>query len=171
MNENELKEKAKKLLADIRIDIIDSDLQMITLLQDLQEKKIENSEIEILEKTINNIENYFYIKSKLYVIQDDVEYLKNIAEILRNQKVRANDGIFFGQPVFKIHTDAEEVFYFITREGAEKFLELNSTAFKKINLLKKNTSSPDKRNINLFEVIKNNNLELEKVIEIIKRNF
>lgn len=33
---------------------------------------------------------------------NDYEYLKKIAEILRNQKIRIEDNIICGQPVFKI---------------------------------------------------------------------
>ena len=117
-----------------------------------------------------------YLKDKDDVKVKDYEYLKNIAKMLRNQKVRIEDEEPFSSPIFKvsIEKDEDKNFTFITREGAKRYIDVNSTTLK--HLPQKddsidNEGKDEKRKINLFDVENNRNLEIERIIEIIKRNF
>lgn len=110
----------------------------------------------------------------MQIQEKDFEYLKNIAEILRNQRVRIEDSVAFESPVFKVsidENDSEKCLYFVTREGAEKYIESNSTLLKHLPEPKENVSSEERRKSTLFNIETNKNLEIERIIEIIKRNF
>ena len=137
----------------------------------IEQQDIEKSEIDIIEKTLNNIENYLFTKQKMQVEINDYEYLKNIAETLRNQKVRIEDNVILGQPVFRIMVGEEEIIYFITREGARKFIETHSTIFDKNIDNKDQENQVERRKDDLMEVTTNKNLEISKILEIIKRNY
>ena len=166
----ELKKRAKEILANIQIDTANNDLELITFLQEIKEGKIEETEFEILDKTLKNIEKYFYTKMQIEV--NDYEYLKKIAEILRTQKIRIEDNVICGQPVFKIllgESGEDEVYYFITRDEAKNFIETHSTMLKEKDIQIDNND--ERRKIDLMEVTINKNLELGKIIDIIKRNY
>lgn len=168
----ELKKRAKEILANIQIDTANNDLELITFLQEIKEGKIEETEFEILDKTLKNIEKYFYTKMKMQIEVNDYEYLKKIAEILRTQKIRIEDNVICGQPVFKIllgESGEDEVYYFITRDGAKNFIETHSTMLKEKDIQIDNND--ERRKIDLMEVTINKNLELVKIIDIIKRNY
>ncbi|HJJ18553.1 MAG TPA: hypothetical protein OIM61_04710 [Clostridiaceae bacterium] len=168
----ELKKRAKEILANIQIDIANNDLELITFLQEIKEGKIEETEFEILDKTLKNIEKYFYTKMKMQIEVNDYEYLKKIAEILRTQKIRIEDNVICGQPVFKIllgESGEDEVYYFITRDGAKNFIETHSTMLKEKDIQIDNDD--ERRKNDLMEVTINKNLELGKIIDIIKRNY
>ena len=99
-------------------------------------------------------------------------YLKKIAEILRTQKIRIEDNVICGQPVFKIllgESGEDEVYYFITRDEAKNFIETHSTMLKEKDIQIDNND--ERRKIDLMEVTINKNLELGKIIDIIKRNY
>ena len=145
---------------------------MITFLQEIKEGKIEETEFEILDKTLKNIEKYFYTKMKMQIEVNDYEYLKKIAEILRTQKIRIEDNVICGQPVFKIllgESGEDEVYYFITWDEAKNFIETHSTMLKEKDIQIDNND--ERRKIDLMEVTINKNLELGKIIDIIKRNY
>jgi predicted transcriptional regulator len=143
-------------------------------LQDIVNNQIKENEIETIEKTLEKIENYLFVKEKEWFQKIDFEYLKNIAEILRNQKVRIEDGVYVENPVFKVSVEGKDnyAFYFLTREGANKFIKSNETMINDIykeNI--KNTNEDERRSEQLFNIEKNKNLELQRLLEIIKRNF
>ena len=165
----ELKKKANEILANTQIDVANNDLKLITFLQEIKEGKIEETEFEILDKTLKNIEKYFYTKMKMQIEVNDYEYLKKIAEILRTQKIRIEDNVICGQPVFKILLDEDEVYYFITRDGAKNFIETHSTMLKEKDI--QIDDDDERRKSNLMQVSINKNLELGKIIDIIKRNY
>ena len=168
----ELKKRAKEILANIQIDTANNDLELITFLQEIKEGKIEETEFEILDKTLKNIEKYFYTKMKMQIEVNDYEYLKKIAEILRTQKIRIEDNVICGQPVFKIllgESGEDEVYYFITRDEAKNFIETHSTMLKEKDIQIDNND--ERKKIDLMEVTINKNLELGKIIDIIKRNY
>ena len=167
----ELKERAKHILSNTRIDVSVGDERLVSLLQEIEKKDITEEEIDLIEKTINNIENYFYTKAKMQIESNDYEYLKKIAEILRNQKIRIEDNVILGQPVFKVILGEEEVYYFITRDSAKKFIEAHPTAIKKLEDKANNVEANDRRKDDLMEITTNKNLEIGRIIDIIKRNY
>lgn len=95
-----IKESAKNILKNIQIDVSCGDTELITLLQKIEKENINNDEIDLLERTVKNIESYFETKRKMQIEVNDYEYLKKIAEILRTQKIRIEDNVICGQPVF-----------------------------------------------------------------------
>lgn len=167
----ELKEKVEKILKNVQIDTTVGETKLIEILQEIKEREIKDEEIDLIEKTITNIQNYFYAKQQMEVKVNDYEYLKNIAEILRNQKIRIEDNVVCGQPVFKVILGEDEVYYFITREGAKIFAETHSTQLKEVKKDRNNENSGERRKKDLTEVTINKNLEIGKIIEIIKRNY
>lgn len=60
----ELKRKTEEILKNIQIDISVGDTYEIDILQEIKEKEIEDDEIDLLERTVRNIENYFETKRK-----------------------------------------------------------------------------------------------------------
>ena len=88
-----LKKKANDILANLNISTITDEIKIITFIQELKEREIEDNEVEILEKTLNNIKIYLHTKKLMQIETDDYNYLKEIAEILRKQNVRINDGV------------------------------------------------------------------------------
>ncbi len=167
-----IKESAKNILKNIQIDVSCGDTELITLLQKIEKENINNDEIDLLERTVKNIESYFETKRKMQIEVNDYEYLKKIAEILRTQKIRIEDNVICGQPVFKIllgESGENEVYYFITRDGAKNFIETHSTMLKEKDI---QIDDDDKRRkSNLMQVSINKNLEFGKIIDIIKRNY
>lgn len=167
-----IKESAKNILKNIQIDVSCGDIELITLLQKIEKENINNDEIDLLERTVKNIESYFETKRKMQIEVNDYEYLKKIAEILRTQKIRIEDNVICGQPVFKIllgESGENEVYYFITRDGAKNFIETHSTMLKEKDI---QIDDDDKRRkSNLMQVSINKNLEFGKIIDIIKRNY
>lgn len=168
----ELKRKTEEIFKNIQIDISVGDTYEIDILQEIKEKEIEDDEIDLLERTVKNIESYFETKRKMQIEVNDYEYLKKIAEILRTQKIRIEDNVICGQPVFKIllgESGENEVYYFITRDGAKNFIETHSTMLKEKDI---QIDDDDKRRkSNLMQVSINKNLEFGKIIDIIKRNY
>ena len=165
----ELKRKTEEILKNIQIDISVGDTYEIDTLQEIKEKEIEDDEIDLLERTVKNIENYFETKRKMQIEVNDYEYLKKIAEILRTQKIRIEDNVICGQPVFKILLGEDEVYYFITRDGAKNFIETHSTMLKEKDI--QIDDDDERRKSNLMQVSINKNLEFGKIIDIIKRNY
>jgi len=143
------------------------------------------NEKEIIEKIINVLngeeecskEELEYLKTKLLEKQtarlrkEDMEFLTNLAEILRNQKVRLEDGVYLENPVYKVsaNDNGKTCYYFLTKVGADNFIEKNTTLAKRPEVINDNTD--ERRKLKTFTVEKNNNLELERLLEIIKRNF
>lgn len=167
-----IKERAKNILKNIQIDVSCGDTELITLLQKIEKENINNDEIDLLERTVRNIENYFETKRKMQIEVNDYEYLKKIAEILRTQKIRIEDNVICGQPVFKIllgESGENEVYYFITRDGAKNFIETHSTMLKEKDI--QIDDEDERRKSNLMQVSINKNLEFGKIIDIIKRNY
>lgn len=166
----ELRRKIEEILKNIQIDISIGDTYEIDTLQEIKEKEIRDDEIDLLERTVKNIENYFETKRKMQIEVNDYEYLKKIAEILRTQKIRIEDNVICGQPVFKILLGEDEVYYFITRDGAKNFIETHSTMFKEKDI-QIDDDDDERRKSNLMQVSINKNLEFGKIIDIIKRNY
>lgn len=167
-----IKESAKNILKNIQIDVSCGDTELITLLQKIEKENINNDEIDLLERTVKNIENYFETKRKMQIEVNDYEYLKKIAEILRTQKIRIEDNVICGQPVFKVllgESGENEVYYFITRDGAKNFIETHSTMPKEKDI--QIDDEDERRKSNLMQVSINKNLEFGKIIDIIKRNY
>lgn len=125
----------------------------------------------MLEITINNIENYFYVKRKMKIEVSDYNYLKEIAKVLRDQKVRIKDSVVYDEPVFEIKLGDGDVYYFITREGAKKFAETHLTMLERKKTDTENKDDEERRKNNLMDVTPNKNLEIGTIIEIIKRNY
>jgi len=172
-----LKNEATKLLGNYSFGIFVGDEKILKTLQEIIDNEIKEHEIEIHSKTLYNIENYLFTKSKFVIQNNDLEYLNNIANELRNQKVRINEQAPFSSPIFKVHIDEkdkEQNFSFITKEGAKKYIEYNSTMLKHLQHHENNTDEnidTDRRKKDLFDVENNKNLEMEHILEIIKRNF
>lgn len=172
---NNIKKKAQKVLGELQIKTSIGETKIINLLQDIIQDDIKDDEIDLLERTINNIESYFYTKSKMQVISKDYEHLRKIAEVLRKEEIRIEDDVILGQPAFKISLGKNEgeCGYFITRQVAKYFMEASPTLIEKVvnKTNKRDVNREDKNNNKLMKIITNENLEIKEIIEIIKRNY
>ena len=172
MNERikKIKEIAQNIINGVSIYTASGDSEYMQFLVDIEKKDINDNEIEIVERIVNNLGEYFKVKEKMLLIQDDYNYLKEIAQLLREQNVRVEDAITFGNPIFKIHTNNEEEF--VTRKGAEQYIEANSIKFDNLeSQIENNKDTQDRRKNNIYDVKTNNNLQIAKILDIIKRNF
>ena len=175
MNVEELKNKARELLGNIKVMTFIGEAEKIKFLTNIVENDISGEDINALNKKLDETSEYLTDKQTKLLKEKDFEFLKNIAEILRNQKVRIEDGVYLENPVFKVTIDDEkgkQTFYFLTKEGADKFIEANKTLAKDLHTEEVNVFEEDeRRKEKMFNVERNQNLELERLIEIIKRNF
>lgn len=175
MNVEELKNKTRKILGGTKFITLVGEKERVTFLMEIIEKEIVEDKVEELNEKLDEISKYLIEKQERMIKEKDFEYLKNLAEILRSQKVRIEDGVCLENPVFKVTIDEENgknSFYFLTKEGADKFIEYNSFMTKNLHTEKTdNSTEDDRRKEAIFNVEKNKNLELERLIEIIKRNF
>jgi len=172
-----LKDKAKTILGSVNFGIFLNEEDILKSLQRIIDEKIYDDELDILSRTLNNIDEYLIIKKKLILPKEDNEYLTRIAESLRNQKVRIEDQAPFSSPIFKIsidENDKEKNFSFITREGAARYIEYNKSLLKHLPIKDEKieySEGSDRRQNDYIHVEGNRNLEIERIIEIIKRNF
>ena len=112
--------------------------------------EILKDEKEILEK-LNEIEENTTNENKEY----NEKILIEIESELRKQEVRRTD--ISMPPLFVIKNSQGQEMFFITRKALNEYIECN----------KKSLSE----NKTIIEIPSNNSYELEKLIEIIKRNF
>lgn len=169
MNIEEVKNKAKNVFDRIRIETGKNDIEKQKILADIIEKEIREEDIEIILETISYIEKYFYVKKEFDIINEDAECLHNIAEKLRNQKVRVEEKNSFESPVFNITLNGYK-HDFLTRDGAKKYTEFNSKILTE-NQEVAIEENEERRKLRLFNVTSNKNPEIERIIDIIIRNF
>ena len=151
---SEIKEKANKILNDNKISMYANEKEIVEKLNKILYENIENEDYELLNKTLDNIDTYMKTKEKMELTKQDYNYLGSLAKALKEQTIRKTDGILY-IPLFKIkNIDGEET-YFLTRESAKKYIEMNN-----------NWVMSD-----IIEIEESDNTDLAKVIEIIKRNF
>lgn len=155
MNREEIREKAKKLLGNASIDVLSDDEKTIKILKDIINSN--NEDTKFNEETLKCIERYILAKQKMQTNEKNNEFMHNLAEELRSQKVRKDDDVLLNIPLFKITTkDNNKEYYFITRKNAQKFADANKKYIK---------------NSEVMQIEENKNLELEKLIKIIKEEF
>ena len=175
MNVEELKNKAREILGNTKVMTFIGEAERIKFLTNIVENDISGEDINALNEKLNETAEYLTDKQTKLLKEKDFEFLKNIAEILRNQRVRIEDGVCLENPVFKVTIDDEkgkQTFYFLTKEGADRFIEANKILAKDLHTEEVNSSAGDeRRKERIFNVERNQNLELERLIEIIKRNF
>lgn len=173
MNIEKLKNKTRKLLGETKFITLVGEHEKVNFLMEIIEKDIDETKIESLNEELEKISNYIREKQERILKEKDFEFLKNIAEILRNQQVRVGDGVVLANPVFKVtyqDKNEKQVFYFLTKDAAEKFIETNKIWAESLTT-EKISSNDERRKENIFNVERNQNLELEQLLEIIKRNF
>lgn len=167
-----IKEYAKKILSEISINETVGESKIIKFLQDIENRNIKEDEIEILERTIENIKMFFYTKKLMKCAEEDYNFLKITAERLRTQKIRIKDEVIMGQPIFEVEMSDNKSEEFITKEGAQNFIDANTTITKCSDIVKSNEDNDlERRKKEIFNVNTNKNLELERLIEVIIRNY
>lgn len=167
-----LKNESKKVLREIVINTAIGDNEMIKFLKDIENRNIKEDEIEILERTIENIKMFFYTKKLMKCAEEDYNFLKITAERLRTQKIRIKDEVIMGQPIFEVEMSDNKSEEFITKEGAQNFIDANTTITKCSDIVILNEDNDlERRKKEIFNVNTNKNLELERLIEVIIRNY
>lgn len=148
-----VKERANKILGENSVQTLKNEEKIISTLSEMINDEIKD--IDTAENILDIIEKYLNEKHKRIVSEEDYNFLKELSENLREQKIRRNDDVLLKNPLFKITTEDEE-YYFLTRKNAHQFIEANKSRIK---------------NSEVIKIQENENLELEKLIDIIKRNF
>ena len=149
MDIEQLKEKAGFILRNSNIDVLTGEKEILEKLDRISIGK-EISEAD--EKDLAEIEVYLKNKTETEQKKADMEFLKNIAEALREQNVRITDNP--NPPLFKIKNALNEDVFFLTRNALAEF--------KKCNM---------KENAQVIEISETNSYELAHLLEIIQRNF
>lgn len=174
MNVEELKNKAKTLLGNMKIITFVGEREKMEFLINIIQNDIAEDDLENLSKKFEEIAEYLTYKENTLIKEKDFEFLSNIAEILRNQRVRVDDGVYLENPVFKVTIDDEkenQIFYFLTKDGANKFIEANRIKTKDLPEETLDNADEERRKEKTFNVERNQNLELSRLLDIIKRNF
>ena len=148
-----VKERANKILGENSVQTLKNEEKIISTLSEMINDEIKD--IDTAENILDIIEKYLNEKHKRIVSEEDYNFLKELSENLREQKIRRNDDVLLKNPLFKITTEEDE-YYFLTRKNAHQFIEANKSRIK---------------NSEVIKIQENENLELEKLIDIIKRNF
>ena len=146
--------KAKKIRGENSLEILKDEKEILEKLNEIEENTT-NENKEFNEKILIEIESYLKIKENTQMQIEDYKFLKAIAEELRRQEVRRTD--ISMPPLFGIKNSQGQDMCFIPRKALNEYIECN----------KKSLSE----NKTIIEIPSNNSYELEKLIEIIKRNF
>ena len=145
---------AKKIRGENSFENLKGEKEILEKLYDIEENTTDGNK-EFNEKILKEIEMYLKIKENTQMQIEDHKFLKTIAEELRMQEVRRTD--ISTPPLFVIKNSQGQEMFFITRKALNEYVECN-----KKSLLENKT---------IIEIPSNNSYELEKLIEIIKRNF
>lgn len=119
LNYEEIKESANKILGNMSLEMTLKEKEITKELYEVINTK--NTDLVKAERLLNQIELYLLIKQKIDKSEENYNYLQNIANELRNQKVRSGDDIK-GFPIFKVNKN-NKTFYFLTREKAQEFIK------------------------------------------------
>lgn len=146
--------KAKKIRGENSLEVLKGEKEILERLDEIEENT-NNENKEFNEKILIEIESYLKIKENIQIQIEDYKFLKTIAQELRKQEVRRTD--ISTPPLFVIKNSQGQEMFFITQKALNEYIECN-----KKSLLENKT---------IIEIPSNNSYELEKLIEIIKRNF
>ena len=146
---DEIRKRAKEILGDNKIKILEDEKDTIETLQKIANTDETNLKYEM--KTLEDIEEYLKYKEKRVFAQIDTQILKNLAKELREQEIRLTDSS--NPPLFMIKNSLDENIYFLTRESLKRYREHNKNSGKTI------------------EIPSSNSQELASLLDIIKRNF
>lgn len=153
MEKEKIVDYAEKLLNKYDINILGNEVESFKIINRIaREKRVEEFDYEKLK----NIEEYIDTKIKMQVIKDDYRFLSELAKNLELQKIRKADDSRFKTISFKVKDINNNEYIFLTRKYLKKYVELNSNSFD---------------NPTIMELDTQENVELEKLLEIIKRNF
>lgn len=146
----EIKNRAERIAKENSIIILSDEKEILEKLQEISNGGENN--IELKEKTLDDIERYLFVKEKMKFAEMDFEFLKEFSKLLKEQETRMSDS---GNPIlFKTINSSNEDMFFLTRKALKEYLEVNKTEDKKI-----------------IEILSGNCEELVKLLEIVKRNF
>ena len=151
---NEAKKKLKievnRKIGRFGLKTFEGEKALLDTIDDLLDD--DNIGVEQAEESINKILKYFSSKEKMLVRKNDMEFLKSLSEQLKLQTVRATDR---ANPILFIAKDgSDKDIYFLTRKGLNEYL--------------KNSHGGEKQTINVYEGL---SIELERLLDIIKRNY
>lgn len=147
--EGTIKERIEKIIGNKNIETLNEEKDIMDLLKNIEN---ENDLNEKNNKLLEYIDNYLAMKEKMRTAKEDFLFLNKLAESLRKQEVRRSDSS--NPAVFKIKDSMGEDIYFLTRQALEEYEEINKKECKDIVVIPSN-----------------NNIELAKLLDIIKRNF
>lgn len=146
----EIKNRAEKIARENSIIILSEEKEILEKLQEISSGNGDN--IELKEKTLEDIERYLFVKEKMKFAEKDLKFLRELSKSLREQETRLSDT---GNPIlFKINNALGNEMFFLTRENLNKYLDVNKDQTR-----------------NIIEILSGNSEELVELLECVKRNF
>lgn len=150
----EIKENAKEIMKNSTIKVLSGEKEIIEQLKKIIAEDCKEVDVNTLSKILDYIKIYIEMKERMMFAKEDYEYLKFLAQDLNEQSVRRTDGILY-VPLFKVMRKNGNEKYFLTRKSAQEYISVNVESV--VN--------------KIIEIEENDNTDLGKLIEIIKRNF
>jgi len=145
-----IKERAEKIARENSIILLSREKEILEKLQEIA--NYSGNDIELIEKTLDDIERYLSVKEKMNFAERDYNYLQKLSQLLKKQETRMSDS---GNPIlFKTVNGMGEDMFFLTRKSLNNYLEINKNEGKKT-----------------VEILSGNSEELVILLEVIKRNF
>ena len=145
-----LKKRAENMMADTRITVLKDEKEILEKLNEIT--NTEGNNVQIDEKTLDCFERYLDSKEKMQLAENDMEFLKHLANGLKKQGVRKSDDC--NPAMFKIINNEGNEKLFLTRNSLKEYCEANSEDKNKV-----------------IEIPCNHSEELAMLLDVIKRNF
>lgn len=120
----------------------------------LEFTKNPKADYDCWEHLLNDLENIFNLDNNLKLKETDLNFLKSLAMLLREQEIRHND-TNSKNVLFKIIDKNNNSHLFLIRKNAKKYIENNKDMFTDTNII----------------ILDNNIEELNYLLDLIARNF
>lgn len=153
MEEQEIVEYANRLLKKYTIDTFSNEVNIFDLLNKIS-KGIDIEKFN--ENMLKNIEDYLDTRVRIQNSKNDYNFLSELADNLELQKIRKSDQNEFKVIFFKVKDINNNEYIFLTRKYLNEYVQLHKDIFN---------------NPTIMELDFQGNPELNKLLEIIKRNF
>ncbi len=144
---------ANRIIGNTSVKTFNNEKDIAEILNNIIEDK-NNVDNTIIDKLLYCIEDYLKFKEKMTILYEDYNYLCDLSEELRKQTIRKTDGVLY-DPLFKVTNNDKSEKYFLTRRNAEEYMkQKDNCTFNKV-----------------IEIKENENIDLAKLLDIIKRNY
>ena len=153
MKEEDIKAHVNRIIGNTSVKTFNNEKDIMKLLNNILDDK-NNIDNTVIDKLLYCIEDYLKFKEKMTILYEDYNYLCDLSEELKKQTIRKTDGVLY-DPLFKVTNNDKREKYFLTRKNAEEYIkQKDNYTFNKV-----------------IEIEENDNIDLAKLLDIIKRNY